>query len=133
MIITNNDINVSSKDVYICTDVNILKKWIIEIESSIQSCKMQLNDAKSKAYLNNEYSDIEWFRRTENYIKIQNLLIKQIQHRLSEVKFNDELVRQKELKNQFQKERDFWKEKVKEKNTRYFNKCLKEFELKFDY
>lgn len=89
MIIRNNKLDISTDDVYECTNVLMLYKWYVGVLETLYEIWEKLNEAKAKRAGTGQYADRDWFKRTDMARRLQEILSVQIKERIRELDDED--------------------------------------------
>lgn len=89
MIIKNKRLDIDTNDVYESTDLVELYDWRVNVAITYYNLTNKINKARATKAELGTYVDREWYQRTDDARRLQEILLFQIEHRIQELK--DEL------------------------------------------
>ena len=122
MYVKNENAGTDSDKVAACTDLGQLLTWQLKVYETIESVKLQIDNLRTE---NDNVHPKKWLpeplgmTKKKNFLRLQEVLYKQIEHRIIMLDRGDDI-------SKLERERDFWKAKVKYLAPKTFEKYCAE-------
>jgi hypothetical protein len=115
-IIWNKAININSRNVDKCNDIEVLKVWLSSTQNIIDEISLQLKDKDNEYVMIGVEIRDKWYNSALKSKKKLGILVRQIQSRLAVLKSENKKKNDIKLYGKIQKERDYWKRLFKKHN-----------------